>query len=104
MRASQKRLWISAAIFAVLFLATLLLFRFVSASDQFYAFGVVGVFFLFMTVVWAKIPIEDFQPRYGKGPYSHFVKFVSTSMLGVTALLSIGTFVLVLWIRTSRAH
>ena len=88
----------------MLSLATLLVFRLVPEDDQFYCFGVFGVLFSFITVVWAQIPIEDFQPRYGTGPYSHFIKFVSSTILGLAALLCFGVFVLVLWNRISRGH
>src|SRR5215469_7528836 len=68
MRASTKQFLLSSGIFAVFFMATALVFRQVPSTEQFYAFGVCGVLFSFLTEAWARLPREDFQPLYGTGP------------------------------------
>jgi hypothetical protein len=106
MKASIKRFWLSGGIFAVLLVCTGLVFRRIPSTEQFYAVGVFGVLMSFLTVAWARIPKEDFEPRDGTKALRAFrrvVKLVFTGILGSAALLCFGVFVLVLWIKISRA-
>jgi hypothetical protein len=103
MKASIKQAYLSCGIFAVLLLATALVFRGVPSTELFYLLGVVGVLFSFMTVALARIPNEDFAP--GTGAFRVFrrvVKLLFTVLFGSTAVFCLGVFVLVLWIRFSR--
>jgi hypothetical protein len=105
MRASIKQFYVSAGIFAVFFMATALVFRRVPSGEQFYAFGICGVLFSFLTAAWARIPKEDFAPRDGARAFRVFrrvMKLVFTGILGSTAILCFGVFVLVLWIKITR--
>jgi len=107
MKASIKRFWLSGGIFAVLLVCTGLVFRRVPSTEQFYAVGVFGVLLSFLTVAWARIPKEDFQPRDATRAlraFRRFAKLVFTGILGSAALLCFGVFVLVLWIRISRGY
>ena len=105
MKASIKRFYLSCGIFAILWLAAALVFRWVPSTERFYAIGAVGVAFSFLTVGWIKIPKEDFLAGDGTGLVSGFRRFAKlafTGLFGLAAVFCFVVFVLTLWIRVSR--